>query len=71
MLLKKSPNYMRRNEFSRDTFYLFHQQSAQQMGEKKKKKIRQICGERTCGYLTYYITWGENQGENTNTSLYV
>ena len=38
MLLKKSPNYMRRNEFSRDTFYLFHQQSAQQMGEKKRKK---------------------------------
>ena len=29
---------MRRNEFSRDTFYLFHQQSAQQMGEKKRKK---------------------------------
>ena len=40
MLLKKSPNYMRRNEFSRDTFYLFHQQSAQQMGEKKRKKVR-------------------------------
>ena len=35
---KQIPLYMRRNEFSRDTFYLFHQQSAQQMGEKKRKK---------------------------------
>ena len=60
---------MRRNEFSRDTFYLFHQQSAQQMGEKKRKKSDKYV--ESVHVATYYITWGENQGENTNTILYV
>ena len=70
MLLKKSPNYMRRNEFSRDTFYLFHQQSAQQMGEKKRKNQTNMW--RAYMWLSNLLyNMGRKQGENTNTSLYV
>ena len=52
VLLKKSPIYMRRNEFSRDTFYLFYsQQSARRDKWERKREKNQTNMWRAYGYV--------------------